>query len=568
MLLSSDTGRILGAPSPRRLPQKPVHETAVAVAVAVAVAIVLLVVPNVIWVFRDQSVWPWDQASYGEGALQLADAARNGFAAWLKGMMNAGVTKPPLLQWSAQAAVPLESILGSYERALLLVNIAAGAATLALVFSTVLRLGGSPVAGLAAVLLCGGAPLFIGMMHQFLVEPVQALTLAGLMRLSLEAGRLSGLRFTAATSIMVAFALLAKTTSLVFVAPFVLYMILVRLCARGNTASVVTRPDLMLAGAAAVLIAVTIGWYAVNWHFVLAHIRNATSNEVALHYGSIGTLAGKLHFWGTALMQALSPWPVLFHGTLLTMLAALGVAAVRSRRSPLRTWLSEAVASGTLLAFCIAGTVLAALLAFASQINEETRFLTPLVPLVGVLAGWSVSVLHRHWLPLAAAALFAGNAAAGHLHAHGMMSVPATRSPWLTPYKVEPGSIERLARAVRLSCDPHFSRYSFVGVELPDFNPNSAAFFSQKQKREKERGFACGYTFIGYAETDPARGVKRIYDHDAEFFVTLRTDQIPTDPADGLNRIARPVAEYIANAPDWERVSDPAEPAQVFRRRR
>jgi hypothetical protein len=161
----------------------------------------------------------------------------------------------------------------------------------------------------------------------------------------------------------------------------------------------------------------------------------------------------------------------------------------------------------------------------------------------------------------------AANAAAAHLHAHGLVVLPPQTSPWLRPYRFEPASVVRFERAVRLSCDPKRAmRYNVVGVELPDFNANSAAFYAEKQKGEL--GYRCLYTSLGYAERDVERALKRLYDMDADHFVTLPPEQIPADPKDVLNQVSKPVAERIAASPDWERITDPAEPAQVFRRRR
>jgi hypothetical protein len=501
----------------------------------------------------------------------LAYAAREGPLALLGAMLRAGATKPPLLLWVAHLAVPLESVLGSYERALLLVNVAAGAATAALVYSTVVRIGAYPLAGVAAVLAYAGASLTVGMTHQFVVEPVQALTVAAMMRLSLEAQCLTRIRLVSLMIIGAALAMLAKTSSLALVVPFAFYTTLVRVvrprapCAGAGIAPGGGR-DVILACLAAIVLGATLSWYVFNWSFVVAHVRAATSTEVALLYGSVGTLGSKLHFWLTALAGALTPWPSMAVGIGLLTLTSLLVAAVRVLRSPTSMWVENGLASGTLFAFCVAGTVSAALLVYASQINEETRFLAPVLPLVAVLLGWSLAVLRRQWLGAAVAAILVGNAGAAHLYAHGVLGLPPSRSPWLLPSRAEPDSIERLARAVRLSCDPKVSRWSFVGVELPDFNPDSAMFVSQKQRRE--RGVPCGYTFVAFAETDPQKGMKRIYDHDAEFFVTLRRDLLPNDPSDALNRIARPVAEIIEKSPDWARVSAPADAAQVFRRKR
>src|SRR3712207_1471671 len=101
-----------------------VHPLDLRTARTLSSVVAALLLPSVNWIFKEQIVWPWDQAWYAEVALQLARAAQEGPRCWLKAMLYAVSSKPPLLQWSGQAVTPFAGLLGSYERAFLLVNVA------------------------------------------------------------------------------------------------------------------------------------------------------------------------------------------------------------------------------------------------------------------------------------------------------------------------------------------------------------------------------------------------------------------------------------------------------------
>src|SRR5436309_3305704 len=91
--------------------------------------VALLLGPSLIWIGRDRRVWPWDQAYYGMQALKIEHAFRDGPITWLWAFLDVPDARAPLLVWLAQVTQPLAGAMGT-ERAFLIVNIVAGAATL------------------------------------------------------------------------------------------------------------------------------------------------------------------------------------------------------------------------------------------------------------------------------------------------------------------------------------------------------------------------------------------------------------------------------------------------------
>jgi 4-amino-4-deoxy-L-arabinose transferase-like glycosyltransferase len=533
----------------------------------VGVVIALLLAPSVIWIFRDQSVWPWDQAHYAELSLRIAHAANQGPLAWLSAFITVPPTRAPLLPWLAQITAPLADILGSVERALILINILAGVAALGLLFSTVRGLGGSTIAGIAAMLLCGGSSLFIGLTQEFLVEPVQIMTVAAFMCVSIEADRASWLRLLALTVMVATLAMLAKTTSVGFVAPLIVYMVLVRVLMRDAPKQASGTPtDYVLAAAAVALAAVGSAWYMLHWKTVIGHVLLASVSDIALLYGSTRGFGPKLGVWIAGVLHALSPWHILATILVGIIVAALSIATLRQVKTRSKKLLTEAVASGLLFAFCLAGTVAAALLTYSMQINEDIRLASPIIPMLAVLLGWSLSVLRQSWLAAAILLALGANAMANHAHDHGFISL-ANIYGWVKPPQLDASARDRLTRATLQSCDKeHSKQATIIGLDLIDFNPVSASFLAEKDA--PMLGYRCVYGSLGYAETNVQRALARVENAGVVYFVTFPHDKVPPPTFDPFNRVAKPVAELIAANPDFERITTAGGAFEIYRRKR
>jgi hypothetical protein len=128
-------------------------------------------------------------------------------------------------------------------------------------------------------------------------------------------------------------------------------------------------------------------------------------------------------------------------------------------------------------------------------------------------------------------------------------------------------AMARMARAVDESCDrDRAGRIAVIGADLVDFSAPSAWLYAEKMRRTG--GYRCNYTSLGYLESDPQRAIRRLYDIDADFFVTLPLDELPAPGTDRFDRVSRPVAEWIATSPDFKRTTPEDDSLAIYRRRR
>jgi hypothetical protein len=113
---------------------------------------------------------------------------------------------------------------------------------------------------------------------------------------------------------------------------------------------------------------------------------------------------------------------------------------------------------------------------------------------------------------------------------------------YLQPVKRDMAAVARIDRAVREGCDKNnLGRVNIIGADLADFSAQSAALYAEKMRRAV--GYRCHYMSLGYIERDPQRAVKRLYDLDAEFFITLPIDELPAAGTDSFDRVSRSVAQ-------------------------
>ena len=108
--------------------------------------------------------------------------------AWLETMADGMYMKPPGIVWIGQFFVPLKAIFGSVEAALLFSIVLTQFVLLILIFRIGEELSPhSRSVAAAGVVLAAGAQLFVGLTHQFFVEPLQAVAVAWILLITLRA---------------------------------------------------------------------------------------------------------------------------------------------------------------------------------------------------------------------------------------------------------------------------------------------------------------------------------------------------------------------------------------------
>jgi len=515
-------------------------------ALAWALLLIALLAPSLIWVMEDRGVWLWDQAWYGEVSTDLWFWLGHSVRQWL-GTLAVGLpTKAPGVVWLGQLFVPLRHVFGTVERSLLVSILATQLVVLAILFQIGRRLGsGSNLVGAAGVVFAAGGSLFIGLSHQLFAEPLQAAAVAWVFYVAAEARSWTGPRIAVQLALAMVVGLLAKADTPLYCAFPCLYAAVLMWRKKPSRKELSAcwrsrgfRVQTALLGVLALATAV---WYYMNWHAMWQHMRDASTDAVALHYGWRDSWLHKLIMWRALLRDSfLAPYLGWVFVAVLVGGVVWGAVRFHKRTGNARI---EGVSILSLL------QVLLILSALSHTITVEPRFLYPVLPGITIVFMQLCAFLPARLL---VAVLVACGAQWAAVNAESLALVKLFnhQSSWLLMPQFDSSHYDDLARAVSLTSDVP-ARYDVVAVESPWLNANAAAFFAAKNRLRT--GGRCYYTSLGYAETNFGAAMRRIDAIRTRYVITL-AEPFQAGLPGFLNVVSLPVLRDMRSDPRFRQV--------------
>jgi hypothetical protein len=496
-----------------------------------------LLFPSLVWIVLNHEVWPWDQAWYGQVATDLWFSAKHSVRLWMSTMADGINMKPPGIVWLGQFFVPLWRVFGSIEAALLSSILLTQFAMLVVLF----RIGqgmfaNARLAVFAGILFASACRLFIGLSHQMLVEPLQALSVAWVFYVALRSPEWPKSRIVVHLIAALIVGVLAKaTTPLYCLCPclYAAYFLLRRsgipdFAAEWKTGS--SRVLMLLVPCLALMAGV---WYLRHFSDVWQHVRNASYGDVALEYGSRDTVAHKLVvWWGLLSSSFLGPYlawalPVAF----LVAIVFNGARRMPPNR-PANRWIEH-------LSVLSALQIGLMLFVFSVNITVESRYMFALLPCLAILFMQICSLLPRK----AAIALMTVGAVQWVVvngASLGLIPEPGGPSQWLVSFQADSSRFDELTRVVQLTAIAR--KYNIVGVDEPWLNANSAQFFASKLSLAT--GVRSYYTSLGYAQKDVSAAMRRIDEFQPQYLITL-AESHQRNPPNFVNLVALPVLQRM-----------------------
>jgi hypothetical protein len=515
--------------------------------IAAIVFIAIFMAPSVIWVLHDQSVWPWDQAMYGDWTLRTWRAHTVGPIGWFSFMVHALSGNPPLIVWAGQFFVPLRHVTGDFESAMLLLNILSASVTLGLIYVLARRLVSSVFGGFIGIAACASSQLFIGLTHQYLVEIVQCFSATCMMFVAWRAERRSIVRTLALTLGAAALCFLSKASSAPFVLPFLTYIALALFFSTKPKAPL-SASDIILLIIAVIIAGMTFAWYLANWQATEQHFIDATTGGIALNYGSPVHVPTKLRFWTSTLSLSLSPFSSLSLCIMAAVILGIATASFRLWAAPFRRWGELSLENGLLFVMALAGTICLTLLGYSFQINEDTRFILPLIPMIAVLLGWSLSLFRVPTLSIVFLVGLTANAVVSHAYSFGQSLLHMSPTPYLLQLDSDSTAKRVLTFGVQATCSSELAnRWNIIAVEYVRLNANSANFYAEKE--EYATGYRCYYDSLGYAEKNFQHAWQKINALAPAYVLTVAPEK--QFPPDFVNIVSRPVADLLAIDPRY-----------------
>ena len=456
-------------------------------------------------------------------------------------MVGAFGTKAPGIAWLGQWFVPIGRLLGSIEFGLLLSIIVAQFGTLALTY----RVGkefmpDQELTPLLGAMMVASAPLFIAMCHQYLAEPLQLFAVTYFYWIAVR-GRywrrpevIGHLLF--ATSLGLA----SKVTSPLycFIPGCIAVFDAVKRKESSNvyaTSSFWKSSLFVLAGIA--VFGSVVAWYVRNGSALVDFVKLASSSEVALDYGRSESFFYKLQYWVGALQKSVA-LPAALLGLAIVFLIAIGIRLVVSDR-----WRLLPSRRQSLLIVGAFGHVMLVLTTFSLNINEENRYLLPLLPSLAVIFMWCLALVKMRALLMLIGSLLVVQWAYVEARAWGYVPPDGTMSYWVLPIQQSREAMNELTRIAGLTCTPGTAhRYSITGVELPWLNANSMSFYAAKWKQENK--VQCHNTSLGYAEKDSTRAWERLNRLNIAYFISLEETALP-QPPNFVNQVSLSILQRI-----------------------
>lgn len=530
-------------PPPRALAGVRVFEFRRVAPAAVALALVL---PSLVWVFLDHSIWPWDPAWYGEVSVDLWATLRTDAANWGAAMAHAlgaaDAGKPPAVVWLGQFFVPLGGVVGGDATALLLSIVLTQAAIVGLVFAACRRLSLSGLAAGLGALLVAASPLFVSMGHAYFAEPIQTLAVAWALFGVASATRWPMVLTFVQIPGIVAFAMLAKLSSPPYIAAPLLAMIVLALVARregGRPARPFWKDWRVIASAAlsALLVYGAISWYVINHVAALEHARLAAQNT-----GLFGTNEGfvnELHAW----LDRLRDSSFLPHIGLVFLALSVAALVLLIRKRGIKPTLDPRL---VMVAACVI-TMAVVVVLFATQPNSDVRFILAVVPCVAVAVAIIIDASGSRNLVAVAAVVAAIEFGFVQLQSFGVKPISSLSYAALVAPVANTAFAKELNAVVDATCNTDTAgKINMVGAEYPWFNHNNLEMLAFE--RFRLNGLRCYYTALGYASTDPEAGWTRVKQFASPYYISIdygdasnplpKAEQsliVPTDPFNVIN---------------------------------
>ena len=473
-----------------------------------------LVVPSIVWVVLDRSVWPWDPAWYGEVSVDLWSTLRLNPEEWPASMVHAFGAKPPAIAWLGQFFVPFGYLIRDQEVAMLLSIIASQATTVGLIYAACRRLGTGLLPAIAAGLVVAAAPLFVSMSHEYFAEPIQTVSIAWCLFVLASAQRWPLALTSAHLAGVLALAMLAKLSSPAYLVAPVIAVVVLAFAARRTRDPhdewALSRHVLVSGAFSALLVAGAVAWYSVNIQSAVNHARNAGSDSGL--YGVNRGFANELVEWFGRFIDG-SFLPHFGLTIFVLVVAAVAIAARTPRRIPI---LEARVVAGSSCLFAI----LLVLALFASQPNQEARYLLPLMPMLAVSIAVALSAPRSKATTRVAVAVLTVEFALVTLQGFGHPLFSSLSYHRLVAPARDNRFHSHLESVVDTTCTPETAnRISIVGVDYPWLNHNTLELLAFE--RHARQGRKCYYTSLGYAETSVPRAWKRVRDFNPPFFISI-----------------------------------------------
>jgi hypothetical protein len=299
-------------------------------------------------------------------------------------------------------------------------------------------------------------------------------------------------------------------------------------------------------------------WYEKNFRALWTLSKDSAQGPLSNLYGHRYPILLKLQIWGTIARDSYSLSPFLL---LLIILIVLGLL-LRLRSKPKGRPMGPQYFILIISFFQIVVFFVSASL----QVNEDQRFISALLPYVGLLVAYAFYLIQSQRLSLLAASVFLCQWAFFQLGTFN--AVPsdarfhfgeASNYLWWGVLR-DPQHSSDLAEIVKITCSENQPARTVVGVLTFYLSPATLAYIATRD--HFPRPSPCDYRQINSGETDAQNALKLTQEWPLDYFVSLseqRMNKVPEigDKPDVFNLVSRELLHLVENNPSFREVPTP-----------
>ena len=512
----------------------------------------LLMMPAIVWLWLDHAVWDWDCAEYGYFGIDLWRTlwTQPKLFPW---MFFHGVgPKAPLMIWMGGMLMPLRHVLGGAQGVFMgLVLLFQGGALL-LAWRCALEVSQSKRMAWMVTILFSGMPLFAGLSHFYMTEPVQLFATWLVWLIALCGRKWSFWKLLGGLLWAGAFVLGAKASTPI-------YCLVPGLCASWWLWKAFREKRWGWSGWQGIWALMgggtlgTIGlWYVVDFSAMLTKVQDASFSEVAYQFGYADTFVNKLIYWWGATWRSitLTGWMSVLLVILLAAMAVIGLAdwcrlQMDDKKKRLR------VVTLALLQAVVTYTVL------AKNISTPIRYVYALLPTVILVWTGLFGSGEKRWGTMVCGTLLLAWWGIGQAYYLGGISSPdvAFARWWHGPDRDDSHLRQVEEMVEELNVPEYDGIYHLCGVSCPWLSGSTLNYYAAL--RSLDTGCRTQFGRLGNGVLEPEAAWARVHGELGSFIAISDSarEHAKTDSPDVeleiLKRIRNDKRFVHENHPDW-----------------
>jgi hypothetical protein len=513
-----------------------------------------LIIPTIIWDSINKSIWKWDQSWYGEVSISLYYNATHSFSNWLPSMLNAFGIKAPGIAWLAQFFVPIGYYIG-FDRGLLLLIVITDLLILFFSYKINLLITCDNNIAFIGSLFIASTPLFVGLSHQFLVEPLQLLAVVLIIFVLSKKDKWSKYDQIIGLVITISFSMLIKISSPIYLlipAILIIYNIINSPSENIKQYFLNKKSNIIIYLIGLIMLLSAAWWYVINGKNSFEFAQSSASGRISLLYGTRLPFINKLIFWIHSFLTGFFVYGILI---VLGAVVLLGLFTFYNNK----LYLTNANINYYITMSIV--SIGAGLVAFAFQVNNDDRFLLPFLIYLSILLCCLLCYIKSALIRNVILSILLIQYCVINGYSLGVIKIKTRNfSNWVIPVSLD-GSVKAKTKAIiKYTCTTRTQgRYNIVAVDYCWLNGNSLNYYCRQY--QLETGFLCNYTFLGWAETDERKAWNRIIAIKPVYFIF--PSHLVSDPGEiPFNAVSAKIIEKVKNSDLFEK-DDRAKISQI-----